>query len=540
MGIINNFKEGIKGAGEFLTASGAYQDKSQKTSFKSDFLAGIDVVKDAFNKPTQAQDQATIQNYSKLDPNSQLGQALNKKDNTVNTETLGTATTPMIIPTPEVAPAPVLTPPPPPTEPIAPTQPTTPAPNPYEALNEYMNNVAPPTSTAEAYLQAQQSAEMQAKQQRVNQVSAQLSNIQAQGRQAQLELESRSAGKDVTTRFLGRQQQEIARQTAIQSLPLQMEIDLAQGDLASAESNLNTLFQLKSDDAKNMNDFRNNLAQMVYGVATGEQQRVIDAQIREENRAYETQQANQNNARNVANSIMANQPQLSAKMAQIDWSNPNAQQEFAQLQAQVSQDPMDVLDRKVKEAQLRKLQVETSMIGQPTSAQIEKAKTAEEAQIAMIGEARTQVDTINGLIGHKGMTGTVGAYGISRWTPFTADKADKQDFIAGVEQLIDQKTLDTLIELKKAGGTLGALSDQERIMLKNAASKIGNWAIADKNGKVTGYAISEKYFKAELETIKALAQKAISEATGSLLDDEEDGSIDELFKYGEDSSYFSK
>ncbi len=52
MSIFSNLKEGIKGFGEFLTASGDYKNKSQKTSFKSDFLAGIDVVKDKFKANT--------------------------------------------------------------------------------------------------------------------------------------------------------------------------------------------------------------------------------------------------------------------------------------------------------------------------------------------------------------------------------------------------------------------------------------------------------------------------------------------------------
>ena len=49
-------------------------------------------------------------------------------------------------------------------------------------------------------------------------------------------------------------------------------------------------------------------------------------------------------------------------------------------------------------------------------------------------------------------------------------------------------------------------------MLQNAATKIGNWevnALLNKD-KVVGYGVTENTFIKELETMKALAQKAIN------------------------------
>jgi peptidoglycan hydrolase-like protein with peptidoglycan-binding domain len=85
------------------------------------------------------------------------------------------------------------------------------------------------------------------------------------------------------------------------------------------------------------------------------------------------------------------------------------------------------------------------------------------------------------------------------WTAKTGD------FVAGVQQLVTQSTLDTLIALKKAGGTLGAISDKEMGILNSATSMIGTWARHDdKNDKtkVTGYQTSPESFKAELMKIK--------------------------------------
>lgn len=129
---------------------------------------------------------------------------------------------------------------------------------------------------------------------------------------------------------------------------------------------------------------------------------------------------------------------------------------------------------------------------------------------------RGKVTLIDSLLSSKGMAGSVGPYGIARWTPFTADKAERAEFAAGVNQLIGQETIDTLVSLKERGGTLGALSDQERVLLQTAASKIGSWIVRDKSGNPTGeFEVSEKDFKAELNRIKDLTNKAIERAGGS-------------------------
>lgn len=131
---------------------------------------------------------------------------------------------------------------------------------------------------------------------------------------------------------------------------------------------------------------------------------------------------------------------------------------------------------------------------------------------AAISNAQNKITAIDSLLTSPGFGGAVGiGPGFVR-TAAPWNMGAKQDFIAGVEQLISKDTLDTLINLKKAGGTLGALSDQERIMLQNAASKISTWKLTDDKGKVTGYKISEDLFKKELENIKSLSQKALNEA----------------------------
>src|SRR3990167_7114168 len=134
--------------------------------------------------------------------------------------------------------------------------------------------------------------------------------------------------------------------------------------------------------------------------------------------------------------------------------------------------------------------------------------------------AQDKITSINDLLEHKGLNVSVGPSILGRLTPLKADvlTGDKADFIAGVQQLVSKDTLDTLINLKQAGGTLGALSDQERIMLQSAATKIGTWAIRDDGGNVKGYSASESSFKKELDTIKHLTERAYLKAGGNAED----------------------
>jgi len=124
--------------------------------------------------------------------------------------------------------------------------------------------------------------------------------------------------------------------------------------------------------------------------------------------------------------------------------------------------------------------------------------------------AKQKIKLLDEILVHPGLNNAVGPNRLARLgTPLTGSK---KEFIGNVEQLISQETLNTLLELKKGGGTLGALSDQERIMLQNAATKIGGWKVL-KNGMVMGYAVSEDAFKKEIRDIKMLAEKAVKNSS---------------------------
>lgn len=110
------------------------------------------------------------------------------------------------------------------------------------------------------------------------------------------------------------------------------------------------------------------------------------------------------------------------------------------------------------------------------------------------------------------LTGGLLGYALS---PQFSGKAS--GFIGDVQLLTSQETIDNLIKAKSQGATFGALSDSEQKMLRDAATKINNWAIKDGDGNITGYNTSEENFTAELNRLKGLAQKGIAQAGGNIL-----------------------
>ncbi len=122
-----------------------------------------------------------------------------------------------------------------------------------------------------------------------------------------------------------------------------------------------------------------------------------------------------------------------------------------------------------------------------------------------IAQTQGNIEAINSLLKPGAMSG-VGTNGLLRYDPLTGLTGKQQNFLAGVNQIKDQLTLDSLTKAKQNGATFGALSDGERGILANSASKLGSWEVKDKAGNVTGYNASPKDFTAELNKINNYAK----------------------------------
>lgn len=130
------------------------------------------------------------------------------------------------------------------------------------------------------------------------------------------------------------------------------------------------------------------------------------------------------------------------------------------------------------------------------------------AQPMALAVAQQNIQNIDNLLSDTAIRTAVGANPLARFVGRGLDSftGSRQNFIAGVEQMRSQLTLDNLINAKSRGATFGALSVPELQMLSAAASKLSTWAIKDKDGNVTGYRASEKDFKTEMNKINNLAK----------------------------------
>ena len=115
--------------------------------------------------------------------------------------------------------------------------------------------------------------------------------------------------------------------------------------------------------------------------------------------------------------------------------------------------------------------------------------------------------TIDGLSGHPGLSKAVGPSALGRFTPFRADVLTGQvsDFTGSVENVVKTLTLNTYAEAKERGLTFGAMSEGEWRILGESATKLAQWRRERDDGSIY-YAISEKAFKQELDTLGQYAK----------------------------------
>jgi murein DD-endopeptidase MepM/ murein hydrolase activator NlpD len=130
-----------------------------------------------------------------------------------------------------------------------------------------------------------------------------------------------------------------------------------------------------------------------------------------------------------------------------------------------------------------------------------------------ISEANSMIGKLENLLTHPGLDSSVGPTPITRGMfAFKDVWGNKDAFLGYADQVISSKALSELISRKAEGATFGALSDTEMAILRSAATAIGAWENKNSKGKLTGFDVSEKAFKAEVEKLiseyKDLVEKA--------------------------------
>jgi hypothetical protein len=398
--------------------------------------------------------------------------------------------------------------------------------------------------------------------------NAQLQGIANETTQAGLKLreEGISAGA-ISGRNIANERDAAIRSLPIQSLALisQGKVATAQGNVAlaqqlqqQAQAKLDKTFDIQMNYQQSLFDYSQKKRDAVMQYADKLQTQQLNAKAQADQNAWNVKQDSIKNAQSVANSLLQSQPQLASQISAIDWSKPTAQAEYAALLTQAKQDPMVALDLALKQQQLVTARKQYDLLGrvdpveQTKITEAEKAKLATtQGQIETLEAKRNSIDKILSKENESALAGRVGTGILSRmpktqwWNPLSWPTSIIDQSVGGaafagdVKQLASQEFLDKLIDVKNQGATFGALSDNEGTALRNAATKINNWEIKDDKGQGIGiWNVDESSFKAELNRIKDLANKAISKKQNTTLNSEEQSLLDNIFNNPDASSFF--
>lgn len=137
----------------------------------------------------------------------------------------------------------------------------------------------------------------------------------------------------------------------------------------------------------------------------------------------------------------------------------------------------------------------------------DEEKKAVEQSLALTQNAKSTITLLENMLNDTAGLKTSVGFGIGNMDfSILGGGVESAKFRANAKQLLSQATLDKLLELKAAGGTLGAISEKELEILANAATALGT--ITDKDGKPTGrFKFDEQDFKTALETMRTASMK---------------------------------
>lgn len=202
------------------------------------------------------------------------------------------------------------------------------------ALEDLIKSMADVPSSEDAYAKAQRESGILARQQEVSDLTGKLNAIVNKGQAQQLSIVGQ--GRGIPEAIIGGQQAQIGRETAIAALPVQAQLEAAQGNMAMAEQNLDRLFKIYSEDARNQYEYKRDVKKLLLDYASEDEKRAFDKQDKLEERAYTEQQNLYDSASTYAKQALANgQTALFTKIMSLDSNSPAYNSELIKYMSQV-------------------------------------------------------------------------------------------------------------------------------------------------------------------------------------------------------------
>jgi len=430
--------------------------------------------------------------------------------------------------------------PPTPESPFKPIVPIAPTPTPelttaqdtatktfQDYISELTKNEEGQASLESQFAKAEKDAGIAQKQQLVNDYTLQQNQIIAQQQADILQARNQSSVEGGTAGILSAREDAINRSAAIKLLPIQAQLAAAQDNLEYAQERMNTLFDLKVKDAQNKYEFKNKLLDATYSFMSAQQKEMAN-DIRQQNDNEFTLKRDKLNylRESVMTAYKEGNTGLAAALSRIDENSSTVDADIASAfknyggtsgggGAEIDR----VIDINGVPTPIDKygnvITIKGGTQTTPTNELImasEKQNIDNIEQLLTSGGMSTAVGTNILSRSPRGVWGTIGKIATVVGIPglfkdaWKGATGQRQDFIAGVEQLQSQLSLDSLINAKAKGATFGALSDTEMRILSASASKIGSYVVKDEDGKAIGYNTTEANFQKELNKINNFAK----------------------------------
>lgn len=183
--------------------------------------------------------------------------------------------------------------------------------------------------TSEDRLKEQQKM-LRPKENLVNSLSGQLNAITTNRDAEMLRLEGQ--GRGVTESIIGGQQAQISREAAIQAMPIQAQLAIAQDDLESARSYASQLFQAQAQDAQARYNFKKELNASIYNFLNDQEKSRLAQTEKAEDRAFAVEQANRGTLKQLAMQAMEyGQGALSAEIMKLNPASPTFDADYGDV-----------------------------------------------------------------------------------------------------------------------------------------------------------------------------------------------------------------
>lgn len=201
-----------------------------------------------------------------------------------------------------------------------------------KALRDFQNLERP---NAEQIYRESGQREVEKRREEVNRIASQINAISTKAQADQLSLIGQ--GRGIPEPIIGGQQAQIAREAAIQALPLQALLANAQGNLELAQQHLDTTFKLKLEDATNLFNYQKDLVKYALEVADKKQQREIEKIQKQDDRNFTLTRDAINYAQSLSMEAIKNgQANVAVQLGQLDHNSPTYSQDVARLAGQIA------------------------------------------------------------------------------------------------------------------------------------------------------------------------------------------------------------